>query len=434
MKNVFKKIKSTLLLVIFITSCSSDDSNGAVGVEPQPQTGSDISLMVNVDNESPYFGDNVTFTLTITNLGPETATGVLVKSVLPSGYDYISDNGSTNGVYDEATGVWTVPNISSGSNKSLNITAMVNETGDYNVIAEVIASDKEDPDSEPNNNEITEDDQDSVSVTPTAPSLVQVSTYATSVFAGDGLAIDSSENLYATNYWDDIVYKIDTNQTVTIFSNNHDGAAGMVLDSNDNIYLARYEAFDIVKLDSDGNTIEVVANQIAAPIALDFDSNGNIYTNNNVNNAITKIDPQGNKTIIPVGIYNNSSVTIDDNDNIYVSDYDSGIIKRIDAVTNEETTFANLPLNNGSGIGFIIYSDGYFYATSIGDNTVLMIDSDGVSEIIAGLQGIEGQTDGNGDVATLTSPNAIVASEDGRTLYIVSGEGSVRKIEGFRED
>ncbi|WP_223032227.1 DUF11 domain-containing protein [Hanstruepera marina] len=434
MKNVLKKFKSTFLLVIFITSCSSDDSNGGVGIEPQPQTGSDISLMVNVDNESPYFGDNVTFTLTVTNLGPETATGVLVKSVLPSGYGYISDNGSTNGTYDDVTGVWTVPDISNGLNKALNITATVNETGDYNVIAEVIASDKEDPDSEPNNNDITEDDQDSVTVTPIAPSLVQVSTYATSVFAGDGLAIDSSGNLYATNYWNDIVYKIDTNQSVTIFSNNHDGAAGMVLDSNDNIYLARYEAFDIVKLDSEGNTIEVVANEIAAPIAVDFDSNGNIYTNNNVNNAITKIDPQGNKTIIPVGIYNNSSLTIDDDDNIYVSDYNSGIIKKIDAITNQQSTFVNLPLNNGSGIGFIIYSDGYFYATSIGDNTVLMIDSDGTSEIIAGLQGVEGHTDGNGDVATLTSPNAIVASEDGRTLYIVSGEGSVRKIEGFRED
>jgi len=431
MKKFSVSLKTIIVFVLLVVSCSSEDSGS--NNNPSPTTGSDLSLNMTVTDTSPYFGDNIIFSIKIINAGPETATGVVVKDLLPSGYDYISDNGLTNEVYDEITGVWTVPALSSGTSSTLNITANVNETGSYTNVAEVIAADIDDPDSVPNNNNTAEDDQDSISTSPSEPSPVQVSTYVASLSAGDGLTIDGSENLYATNYFSDVMYKIDPDLTVSVFPGNHDGPAGMVVDDANAIYLARYNSADIIKLDINGNFLETVATGIAAPIALDFDSEGNLYTNNNVNSAITKIDAQGNTTIIPVAINNNSSLTIDDNDNIYVSDYDSGIIKKLDAITYEESTFVNLPLNNGSGIGFIIYSEGYFYATSIGDNTVLMIDMNGSSEIIAGIQGVSGNTDGSGDVATFIGPNAIVASEDGMTLYVSSGD-RIRKITGFRDE
>ena len=97
------------------------------------------------------------------------------------------------------------------------------------------------------------------------------------------------------------------------------------------------------------------------------------YTNNNYNNALTSINQNGVKNVLHTSSFNNSSLTIDDNDNIYVSDYNSGVIKKIDAQSQSESTFTNLPIVTG-GVGFIIYSQGYFFASAIRDNVIYMID------------------------------------------------------------
>ncbi len=407
-----------LLIAIFF-SCSKDD-------ETIPE--SDVSLTLLSSAEIPIIGDQIIFTIEVSNAGPLPATGVNVKSVLSTGYSYLNDDGKTDAEYNETTGIWTVPTIEKSSKLSLKITAKVNESGEYLNIAEVVASDNPDPDSTPGNNIDSEDDQAKVETFPKEPSKVEILTYA-SIDAGDGLEIDEDGNLYATNYNKHIVYKIDLDKKITTFASNQLGAAGMVFDGSGNLYVARYSSSQIGKISPDGNTITTYSNGVAAPIAVDFDSQGNLYTNNNVNNAITKIDVDGSKTIIAVGVFNNSSLTIDANDNIYVSDYESGLIKKVDATTNAETTFANL---SNTGVSFIIYSEGFFYATGIDDHVIYMIDGNGKFEIIAGVKGKSGSTDGNGDKATLTKPNAIVASSDGKTLYVAAG-GDIRVITGFRD-
>ena len=72
--------------------------------------------MKTVDNESPKVGDQVTFTLTINNAGPSTATGVEVTDQLPDGYTYISDSG--NGAYDATSGIWIVGSLEKDESQS----------------------------------------------------------------------------------------------------------------------------------------------------------------------------------------------------------------------------------------------------------------------------------------------------------------------------
>ncbi|WP_298426580.1 hypothetical protein [uncultured Kordia sp.] len=281
----------------------------------------------------------------------------------------------------------------------------------------------------PQNPDIGENPPDPVDPVDPPTSSVQVSTYV-SLFAADGLAIDSNGNLFASNYGDSKVYKIDTNQSVSLFAQNQHGAAGMVFNDEGKLYLARYNVSDIVEISGQGAVIQTIADNVLGTIALAFDSDGNLYTNNNVNSAVTKIDPNGTKATISHSIYNNSSVTLDADNNIYVSDYASGKIIKIDAISGAKSTFVNLPINGG--IGFIIYSNGYFYTTAITDNVIYKINMQGVAEIIAGKKGIAGGVDGNGDVATFNTPNGIVASADGNTLYVAQGgSGSIRMITGF---
>ncbi|WP_430411832.1 hypothetical protein [Kordia sp.] len=261
-------------------------------------------------------------------------------------------------------------------------------------------------------------------------SSVQVTTL-TSLKAADGLAIDSNDNLFAASYGTSKVYKIDANQAVSVFIENQPGAAGMIFNDQNELCLARYNVSDIVKISDQGVVTGTLVSNVPGTIALASDTNGNLYTNNNTIGTITKIDTSGNKTTINHTIINNSSVTLDGDNNIYVSDYESGKIIKIDAQTNTVSTFTNLPITGG--IGFIIYSNGYFYATAITDNVIFKINMQGVATIIAGKKGVAGSVNGNGDVATFNTPNGIVTSTDGNTLYVAQhgGSGAIRVITGF---
>ncbi len=137
----------------------NEDDMDSSSVTPNPV--SDIEMAMTVDNPAPLVGDNVVFTIEILNNGPSDVTGVVVADLLPSGYTFVSDDAS--GDYNAVTGIWTVDPIIGSNSSTINITASVNATGDYENIAEVIASDNLDPDSTPNNGDITEDDQVSIS-------------------------------------------------------------------------------------------------------------------------------------------------------------------------------------------------------------------------------------------------------------------------------
>ena len=75
------------------------------------------------------FGFNVTYTLVIRNLGPATATGVVVTDPLPSGLVFVSANAPSQGTYNSASGIWTVGTLDNGAAATLQVTFQVATTG-----------------------------------------------------------------------------------------------------------------------------------------------------------------------------------------------------------------------------------------------------------------------------------------------------------------
>ena len=104
----------------------------------------DLNLNKTVDNVSPNVGENVTFTLTVTNDGPDAATNVEVTDLLASGYDFVSATTSF-GTYNSTTGLWEVGSINNAQTATLTIVATVRATGDYNNTATITSSDQDDP-------------------------------------------------------------------------------------------------------------------------------------------------------------------------------------------------------------------------------------------------------------------------------------------------
>jgi uncharacterized repeat protein (TIGR01451 family) len=125
----------------------------------------DLSLTKTVSNATANVGTNVTFTITVSNNGSTSATGVTVRDLLPSGVQYVSDNGG--GAYNSGTGIWTIGTIANGGSASLQITVTILASGSYTNYAQVMTSGNPDPDSTPGDNSTTQDDDDSVTLTPT---------------------------------------------------------------------------------------------------------------------------------------------------------------------------------------------------------------------------------------------------------------------------
>ena len=94
----------------------------------------DLKISKSVNNTSPAFGSLVRWTLTVTNLGPDAASGVRVSDVLPVGLIYQS---STASVGSYANGVWSIGNLAKGSSVALNIVCRVNKTGSIKNVASV---------------------------------------------------------------------------------------------------------------------------------------------------------------------------------------------------------------------------------------------------------------------------------------------------------
>ncbi|HMX27848.1 MAG TPA: DUF11 domain-containing protein, partial [Blastocatellia bacterium] len=116
----------------------------------------DLSLTKTVSNSVVDIGQQVTFTITVSNAGPSTATGVVVSDPLPAGLAFVSATPS-QGSYSSATGLWTVGTIAPNGTATLQMIVTVNDPSVAN-IAEISASDVTDPDSTPGNGVPTEDD------------------------------------------------------------------------------------------------------------------------------------------------------------------------------------------------------------------------------------------------------------------------------------
>jgi uncharacterized repeat protein (TIGR01451 family) len=118
---------NTATIVVPVGTTDPTPGNNSATDTDTPNPVSDLGIVKTVDNSNPSVGNNVTFTLLVTNYGPSDATGVQVSDLLPNGYTYLSDNGL--GAYDNMTGVWTIGNMVHLASTSLQITATVNQPG-----------------------------------------------------------------------------------------------------------------------------------------------------------------------------------------------------------------------------------------------------------------------------------------------------------------
>lgn len=108
---------------------------------------SDLTIHKAVNNLNPFIGEEITFTITVSNVGNDNFTNIVVDEVIQSGFTYVGYQ-STHGTYNSTTGEWTIPQLGANGTATLTITVIVNPTGNYSNVATIVSGD----DSNPTNN------------------------------------------------------------------------------------------------------------------------------------------------------------------------------------------------------------------------------------------------------------------------------------------
>ena len=88
----------------------------------------DLEIIKIVNNATPNYGDEITYTITVRNNGPDNSTNIKVSEVLADNFKFISANAS-KGYYDLTNGVWAVGNLTNNETAKLVITVKIVKTG-----------------------------------------------------------------------------------------------------------------------------------------------------------------------------------------------------------------------------------------------------------------------------------------------------------------
>ena len=116
----------------------------------------DLNLIKTVDKAAPKVGSVIVFTLTLKNNGPDTATGIQIKDVLPAGLIY-NETASTipnNTTYTASSGIWDLSSrpLTNQNFIVLRIGATVVDTGLKLNKTEIFKTEQIDIDSSPSIN------------------------------------------------------------------------------------------------------------------------------------------------------------------------------------------------------------------------------------------------------------------------------------------
>ncbi|MFC2084140.1 SdrD B-like domain-containing protein [Bacteroidota bacterium] len=90
----------------------------------------DLRLIKEVDNPNPEVGEQIKFTVVVTNDGPGDATGIKVTDYMPEDGLTFNNWNASQGSFNSSDGIWNVGSLSAGQSATLELFFTVEEYGD----------------------------------------------------------------------------------------------------------------------------------------------------------------------------------------------------------------------------------------------------------------------------------------------------------------
>jgi uncharacterized protein (TIGR03437 family) len=295
--------------------------------------------------------------------------------------------------------------------------------------------------------------------------------------AANGMAFDSSGNLYIADSANQVIRKISNGTISTVAGTGGSGGysgdgkaatsaqlldpAGVALDSAGNLYIAD-TGNHVIRMVSTSGTINTIAGsnvggyagdggaataaELEFPGSVAIDGAGNIYIADSGNNVIREITGGIITTIVGDGFTSTflddpETVLLDGNGNLYICEGDALHVLKLALATSTVTTIAgsgNLGFSGDFGPaidaefddpkGIALDSKGFLYVTDTNNNRIRKIAPDGIITTIAGV-GLSGYTGDGGPAtnATLSFPHGIAVDTSGK-VYISDSDNNVIRL------
>ena len=234
-----------------------------------------------------------------------------------------------------------------------------------------------------------------------------------------GITVDANGNVYVADSHNNVIRKINPGGEVTTLAGS--GTQGA----------------------ADGKGREA---SFFYPTGITVDKNGNLFVCDTHNNLIRKISPDGVVTTISgkrrgndsLAFDNPAGIAVDVNGNLYVGDWGNDVVKKISpagAVTNYAGTFGVPGSKDGMGDsasfylpwGIAVDSPGNIYVSDFNNNMIRKISAAGRVTTIAGRRG-KGAVDGPCALASFFHPAGIAIDKQNNIYVADMGNNKIRKI------
>ncbi len=300
-----------------------------------------------------------------------------------------------------------------------------------------------------------------------------------------GIAVDSSGNVYVSDWMAATIRKITPDGTVTTVA----GAAGLVgstdgagaaarfvipamlkIDQAGNLYLADRGTYTVRKISfTDGNAVvstvagrsgvpgfqdgPAASSRLMRPTGIGIDSTGNVYICDTYNCTIRKLDTAGNVTTIAgqcsggsrdgtranASFYHPAGIAMNTGGDLFVTDCWTHTVRKI---TREGvvTTYAGAAGVQGSSdgpaasarfrypAGLAFDSKGNLFVADGTNATIRRITPEGMVSTVAGQVLTPGTADGNGTAAQFSAPRGLAFDSSGNLWVADSGNHTIRRI------
>lgn len=233
----------------------------------------------------------------------------------------------------------------------------------------------------------------------------------------DGMVLDYQGNLYGSHFMGSNVYKITPEGDATIFASGFNTPNGLAFDSQNNLFVCDLSGNKIYKLSYSGEFLDTIAVPTPSGIIKSFDSDTLLFTQYN-GNKLSKLAPDGTITLISSGSPMNGSVGLayDDLGQLYIANFTD---RKIYKYTSDSLVYvATVPGPSNGALGFIAFAQGTLWGTSFQGHKIYRIYQNYVDSTSLYSGSTIGSVDGPINLAKFSSPNGIISSATGDSLYI----------------
>ncbi|HWA35416.1 MAG TPA: hypothetical protein VG737_14850 [Cyclobacteriaceae bacterium] len=240
----------------------------------------------------------------------------------------------------------------------------------------------------------------------------------------NGFAINSKGVLFVANEPGKKVMKVAPGGRAEVVI-ECDSPGGLDFDDQDNLYISNFFSGTILKWKN--GRLDTLAKGLSQPADLKSDRNGNVFVAEYNTGKIKKIDKQKHITDFASGFNLPFGLEVDSQSNLYVANNTTGVINRIDR-SGVLTVFATIP----GSISFMAFSEksGVLYVPCFSCHGVFIVSSTGAVELLAG-KGTAGDQDGLLAEAAFNGPNSVAISKDGILYVSEFPVNRIRKITGI---